>query len=197
MEIEVVVVDAGSQDRTVRQAEEAGARVLSSERGRAQQLEKGWRAVKADVILFLHADTKLPPAWASAVSTSLLDAGRVGGAFRLRLDAKGMTLRLVEFLARVRATLIGLPYGDQAIFVRRSVLESIGGVPAVPIMEDLDLIREMKRKGRIEVLGLEVRTSARRYLDHGVLRTAWVHLVALAGWRLGIDRGRVAAWCGR
>ncbi|MEE3329044.1 MAG: TIGR04283 family arsenosugar biosynthesis glycosyltransferase [Myxococcota bacterium] len=197
VEIEVVVVDAGSLDRTVRLAQEAGARVLVSERGRARQLEAGWRAVSADVVLFLHADTRLPAAWAQAVASSLRDASHVGGAFRLRLDASDKALRVVEFFARLRVALMGLPYGDQAIFVRRSALEKIGGVPAVPIMEDLDLIRAMKKKGRIEVLRLEVRTSARRYLDHGIARTTFTHLVALAAWRLGIDRSRVAAWCGR
>jgi rSAM/selenodomain-associated transferase 2 len=197
VEIEVVVVDAGSQDRTVGRAQEAGARVLSSERGRARQLEKGWRAVTADVILFLHADTRLPPGWAPAVAASLRDGRWVGGAFRLRLDASGGALRVVEFFARLRVALLTLPYGDQAIFVRRSALEALGGIRDVPVMEDLDLIRDMKKKGRIRVLGLEARTSARRYRDHGVARTAWIHLVALVGWRLGIDRVRVAAWCGR
>ena len=125
--------------------------------------------------------------------------GIVGGIGqrRRRLDASGGALRVVEFFARLRVALLTLPYGDQAIFVRRSALEALGGIRDVPVMEDLDLIRDMKKKGRIRVLGLEARTSARRYRDHGVARTAWIHLVALVGWRLGIDRVRVAAWCGR
>ena len=147
VEIEVVVVDAGSRDETVRLAQQTHVRVLSSERGRARQLEMGWRAVAADVVLFLHADTRLPPGWAQAVQRSLQRPGRVGGAFRLRLDASDRAFRVVEFFVRVRVALMGLPYGDQAIFVRRSVLEAMGGVPQVPLMEDLDLVRAMKRWG--------------------------------------------------
>jgi len=197
VEIEVVVVDAGSRDDTVRLAEQARARVLVSERGRARQLDVGWRAVAADVVLFLHADTRLPIGWADAVQRSLREPSRVGGAFRLRLDASEKALRVVEFFVRVRVALMGLPYGDQAIFVRREALDAMGGVPAVPIMEDLDLVRAMKARGQIEVLPLEVRSSARRYLDQGIARTVFVHLVALLAWRFGLDRGRVAAWCGR
>ena len=92
---------------------------------------------------------------------------------------------------------MGLPYGDQAIFVRRSVLEAMGGLPQVALMEDLDLVRAMKKWGRIQVLPLAVRSSARRYLEDGIVRTVFVHLMALAAWRLGLDRERVAAWCGR
>jgi hypothetical protein len=92
---------------------------------------------------------------------------------------------------------MGLPYGDQAIFVRRPVLEAMGGLPQVALMEDLDLVRAMKGRGRIQVLPLAVRSSARRYLEDGLLRTVFVHLMALAAWRLGLDRERVAAWCGR
>ena len=197
VQIEVVVVDAGSRDDTVRLAEQAHARVLVSERGRARQLEVGWRAVAADVVLFLHADTRLPLGWAEAVQRSLREPSRVGGAFRLRLDASEKALRVVELFARLRVALMGLPYGDQAIFVRRAALDAMGGVPAVPIMEDLDLVRAMKARGQIEVLPLEVQSSARRYLDHGIARTVFVHLVALLAWRLGLDRGRLAAWCGR
>ncbi len=197
VEIEVVVVDAGSRDETVRLAQRAHVRILSSERGRARQLEMGWRAVAADVVLFLHADTRLPLGWAQAVQFSLRRPERAGGAFRLRLDASGRAFRVVEFFVRLRVALMGLPYGDQAIFVRRSVLESMGGLPQVALMEDLDLVRAMKKWGRIQVLPLAVRSSARRYLEDGIVRTVFVHLMALAAWRLGLDRERVAAWYAR
>jgi hypothetical protein len=100
----------------------------------------------------------------------------------------------VEWGARLRARLAGLPYGDQALFVRSRTLTEIGGVPQVPIMEDLDLVRGMRARGRLVLLPLPVRTSARRYRARGVLRTWWRNALALAAWRLGVDRERVAAW---
>src|SRR5690606_25572544 len=88
----------------------------------------------------------------------------------------------------------GLPYGDQALFARRTALEAAGGVPPVALLEDLDLVRALQRQGRVVRVPLPVVTSARRYLRHGVLRVWWRNALTLAGWRLGLDRGRLAAW---
>lgn len=195
LEIEVVVVDGGSLDQTRTLARRSGALVLTCPGGRARQLDAGWRAVTAEVILFLHADTRLPQNWETWVSRSMRDPSVAGGAFRLRFCEPGWALRMLEFFVRVRVAAFGLPYGDQAIFVRRSVLHSIGGVPAVPIMEDLDLVREIKRQGRLMALPAAATTSARRYLTHGILRTVLRHGVALLAWRVGLDRARVAVWC--
>jgi rSAM/selenodomain-associated transferase 2 len=196
-DVEVLVVDGGSSDGTVERAAAAGARVLRAARGRARQLDAGARAASGDALLFLHADTRLPAGWAEAVRAALADPRAVGGAFRLRFDRRTRALRLIERTARLRARWLGLPYGDQALFVRRAALDAVGGVPQVPILEDLDLVRALKRRGRLALLPLDAVTSARRHLAKGPLRTSLRHLaIALAG-LLGVDRARVAAWARR
>jgi rSAM/selenodomain-associated transferase 2 len=190
----VIVVDGGSRDGTPDIAAAAGAEVFTSPAGRARQLQAGAKVSESDVLVFLHADTRLSPGYGDAIREALRAPDVVGGAFRLRFDTRSASLRLVEWAARMRAAVLCWPYGDQALFVRRSVLEEIGGVPQAPIMEDLDLVRAMRRRGRLKLLPLAVTTSARRYLDRGVMRTAGIHLVAAAGWMLGVDRMRLARW---
>ena len=192
--VEVLVVDGGSRDATAERARQTGAEVLHSPPGRARQLGVGAESARGDAVLFLHADTTLPPGWDVAVRTALADEGVVGGAFRFRFDARSAALRLVEWSTRVRVALLRMPYGDQALFVRRRVLESMGGVPQVPIMEDLDLARELRRRGRLVLLPLPATTSARRYRSQGALRTVARNAVAWAGWLLGLERRRIADW---
>lgn len=196
-DVEVVVVDGGSRDATCRLAREAGARVLRSGPGRARQLQAGVRATAGDPILFLHADTRLPPGWYAGVRRALRDPDVVGGAFALRFDSGGARLRAVARMASWRSRWLGLPYGDQALFVRRDVLGAIGGVPDVPLMEDVDLVMAMRSRGRLVILHDAVQTSPRRYLAGGVARTVLRHTLALGAWRMGVDRGRIARWLGR
>ncbi|MGH0028303.1 MAG: TIGR04283 family arsenosugar biosynthesis glycosyltransferase, partial [Myxococcota bacterium] len=178
-EVEIIVVDGGSQDETAQRAAGAGARVVSSGPGRARQLAAGARAAGGDVLLFLHADTRLPEGFDRAALCALGDPGVVGGAFRLRFDTRSLGLRIIEWGTRLRVALFRLPYGDQALFVRRATLEEMGGVPQAPIMEDLDLVDAMKRRGRLALLPLPAVTSARRYTAHGTLRTALRHWAAM------------------
>lgn len=192
--VEILVADAGSSDATRERALAAGARVVESAPGRARQLAAGARAADADALLFLHADTRLPPGWAEAVRGALADPGVAGGAFGFRFAERSLTLALVEWGVRLRLALARLPYGDQALFVRKSVLDAIGGVPQAPLMEDLDLVRAIRRAGRLALLRAPAVTSARRYLERGVWRTVARNAVALAGWALGVDRARLAAW---
>ena len=200
-EVEIIVVDGGSKDGTPKIATAAGARVIPSPPGRACQLEVGARESRGEVILFLHADTRLPQGWTECIIDALRAPGTVGGAFGFRFDRSGgrhtLLLRSIEWGARLRSSLLGLPYGDQALFVRRDVLDSIGGVPQVPIMEDLDLVQAMKRAGRLALLSTPASTSARRHRAGGPLRVALVHVALALGWRLGLDRGRLAAWSRR
>jgi rSAM/selenodomain-associated transferase 2 len=195
--VEITVVDGGSTDGTPERAADAGARVVGSPPGRARQLGVGARASRGDVLLFLHADTRLPPGYDAAVFDALRDPAVVGGAFRFRFDRHTPALRVVEWGARLRGALFRIPYGDQALFVRREVLDRIGGVPQAPIMEDLDLVRAMKRHGRLVLVPLDAVTSARRYLAGGPVRTMLRHWLFAAAWRLGVDRARLAAWYGR
>jgi rSAM/selenodomain-associated transferase 2 len=195
--VEIIVADGGSRDTTRARAEAAGARVVTAPRGRARQLAAGASATGAETILFLHADTRLPPGWAPAVGAAFAEPRVVGGAFRFRFAEAGLALRVVEWGVRVRLALGGPPYGDQALFVRRAELDAIGGVPQVPILEDLELVRALRRRGRLVLLPLAAVTSARRYLERGVLRTVTRNTGALLAFALGLDHARVAAWYGR
>lgn len=192
--VEVLVVDGGSRDATAERARQAGAEVLHSPPGRARQLGVGAEKSRGDAVIFLHADTTLAPGWDAAVRTALADEGVAGGAFRFRFDTRSTALRLVEWGTRARVALLRTPYGDQALFVRRRVLESMGGVPQVPIMEDLDLVRELRRRGRLVLLSLPATTSARRYRRRGALRTVARNALASLGWLLGLERRRIADW---
>lgn len=195
--VEVVVVDGGSRDGTREVAARAGARVIESAPGRARQLQAGAQATDGEILLFLHADTRLPPAFDAAVRTACARTGVVGGAFRFRFDQRTPALRFVEWGARLRVALFRLPYGDQALFVRRADLAAVGGVPQVALMEDLDLVKALRRRGRLALLPLPATTSARRYRAAGVWRTMALHWLAAGAWTLGVERGRIARWVGR
>ncbi len=194
-EVDVIVADGGSVDATGQRAEEEGAIVVRCEPGRARQLAAGVAAAgPVDAFCFLHADTLLPPGWSQAIRRVLADPEVAGGAFTFRFTGGGAKLRFIEAWVALRVRLFRLPYGDQALFLRRPVLEAMGGVPEVPIMEDLDLVRGLRRHGRLAVLEEPVRTSARRYESRGFVRTVLRNLMALVAWRVGLDRERVAAW---
>jgi rSAM/selenodomain-associated transferase 2 len=195
--VEVLVVDGGSRDETVRLAREAGARVLAGERGRARQLRLGGERACGEAIVFLHADTTLSSGWSEGIRRVLSDPECAGGAFEFRLATRGPWQEWIEFWVKVRVRLLGLPYGDQAIFLRREVLEAMGGVPIVPLLEDLDLVRGIQRAGRLAMIDLPATTSARRYRTSGRLRTIVHHVVALLGFYMGCDRARLARWMGR
>ncbi len=191
-EVEVIVVDGGSRDETCRLARGAGARVLESKRGRARQLRLGGQESSGNIVLFLHADTELEPGWQEGVRKALSDPQCAGGAFAFRFAERGRRERWIEWGVAIRLAIFRLPYGDQALFVRRSVLEQMGGIPIVPMMEDLDLVRGIKRAGRLQLLERTATTSSRRYSGLGVLRTVLFHQIALLVWWLGWDRARLA-----
>lgn len=195
--VEVIVVDGGSRDGTPELARAAGARVLESERGRARQLRLGSECASGDWIVFLHADTRLPEGWSEALARAAGDPRCAGGAFGFRIEERGFLYRWIEFWVGLRNAWLRLPYGDQAIFVRRGVLEAMGGVPDVPILEDLDLVRGIRSRGRLALLALPATTSGRRYANGRGLRTILLHQWALLGWLLGFDRERLARRLGR
>ena len=195
--VEIIVVDGGSRDDTQDRARAAGARLLVSSQGRARQLQTGIRESEGEVVLILHADTRLPKGWDGALREALADPTVAGGAFRLRFDERGATMRVIEWGAHLRSAWLGLPYGDQAIFVRRRVVDEMGGLPDVPVMEDVDLVRAIKQDGRLALLSLPATTSARRHLEGGALRTALFHSLALLADIVGVERSRIAGWLSR
>jgi GT2 family glycosyltransferase len=147
----------------------------------------------------LHADTRLPDGWCESVRAALRLPGVVGGAFAFRFSRPerqplGFRLRLIELGVRLRLALFRLPYGDQGIFCRRDALDAAGGIPQVDFMEDLDLVRALRRSGRLRLLPSPVETSPRRYQARGPLRSMLRNWGAVLAWSAGADRARVAAW---
>lgn len=192
--IETIVVDGGSEDDTVRVAESRRARVLHSEPGRAIQMNAGAAAATGQILLFLHADTRLPFGFLDQVRSTLESPGVVAGAFRLAFDDTRPSLRLIEAGANRRSVARQLPYGDQAIFMRRDTFDQLGGFRELPVMEDYDLIRHLRRRGRVAIAPTPVITSARRWIEHGIWRTTLTHQLMLIGWRLGVSADQLARW---
>ena len=193
-QVEVIVVDGGSRDGTVVTAEAAGVRVIHSLPGRGVQMNAGAQRASAPVLLFLHADTCLPPRWQQHVDRCLSDPNVAGGAFRLAFDPSHPGLRLIAAGANCRSSLRHLPYGDQAIFVRRDTFVELDGFRELPIMEDYEFIRRLRRRGRIAIAPAPVTTSSRRWMDNGLCRTTLLHQCLLIGWHLGLPAERLARW---
>lgn len=183
--VEVLVVDGGSRDETAALARRAGATVLTAERGRARQMNAGAAAATGDALLFLHADTRLPPGFDAAIAAALADPAVVGGRFDLRLEPATPFLDLTAALINLRSRLTRIATGDQALFVRRAVFVAMGGFADLPLMEDVAFTRALKRRGGIACLRDRVATSSRRWRRDGPLRT-----VLLMWWL------RFLYWCG-
>ncbi len=164
---EIVVVDGGSTDDTVTVAR-AHALVIKSLRGRAVQMNAGARHSTGDVLLFLHADSCLPPHALANLAQVMADPQIVGGTFMLRFDHPKWLLRCIAFFSGFKFRYFH--YGDQGIFVRRDIFEQLGGFQEMPIMEDLDFLRRLRRRGRVALIKLPITTSARRFLENGILR---------------------------
>jgi rSAM/selenodomain-associated transferase 2 len=194
-EAEVIVVDGGSRDGTADVvARHSGARLLISERGRARQMNAGARQASGNVLLFLHADTWLPAAAASAIESALADPGVIGGRFDVRFDSPRPVFRMVAAFMNARSRASGICTGDQAIFTRRSVFEAVGGYPDIPLMEDIELSRRLRRIGRMACLRLCVTTSARKWERDGILRTVLLMWTLRFLYACGMDAGRLHAW---
>jgi rSAM/selenodomain-associated transferase 2 len=168
---EVIVVDGGSADRTREISAQAGATVISCAPGRALQMNCGAQHATGDILLFLHADTRLPPAAFPDIIAALEDARYLGGRFDVELDGDHWLLKLIGAMINQRSRLTKVGTGDQAIFVRREVFARMGGFPDIPLMEDIAFCRALKRLGGIACLRSRVVTSARRWESEGIWRT--------------------------
>lgn len=194
---EVIVVDGGSCDRTRDIARLYGATVIQAQASRGRQLNAGAEVATGDTLLFLHADTLLPPGFEQHVFSILADQETSAGAFCLGIDVRWRSLRLIEKTVYYRSKLLQMPYGDQAIFVRAKVFHRVGGYPDWPVMEDYALVRRLRRVGRIEIAQAAVLTSARRWLDHGVWRTTLRNQACIAAYWLGVSPFRIARFRAR
>lgn len=193
-DVEVIVVDGGSRDETCEVAAGAGARVLAAPRGRARQMNIGAAAATGELLLFLHADTHLPAGFERAVREAAAREGFVAGAFRLEIEGAGPSLRWVARMANLRSRWLRLPYGDQAIFLRRELFRVLGGFPEMPLMEDFELMRRLRRLGTIVLLPLAVQTSSRRWRKLGVWRTTLINQAIVLAYLLGVSPSRLAEW---
>jgi len=189
---ELIVVDGGSRDATRDVASRIADQVLVAPRGRAAQMNVGAVAARGDVLLFLHADTRLPNGFAAAVARALADPAVVGGRFDVALDADGPCYRLIGWLISARSRLTGVSTGDQALFVRRAVFEALGGFAPLPLMEDIDLARRLKRRGRVAALRQTVVTSARRWQRRGLWRTVLLMWALRLGYYAGVSPATLA-----
>ncbi|MCM0590755.1 MAG: TIGR04283 family arsenosugar biosynthesis glycosyltransferase [Gloeotrichia echinulata DVL01] len=192
--IEVIVVDGGSQDDTREIAQSLGAKVISSSPGRAVQMNTGALAASGDILLFLHADTRLPTEFDIMIRTALQQPGIVAGAFTLQIDTSGWGIRWVEWGVNWRSRLWQMPYGDQAIFITKEIFQQIGYFRELPIMEDFELIRRLKPIGRIAIIKVPVITSARRWLQTGILKTTLINQIVIIAYLLGVSPARIRSW---
>jgi len=167
---EVIVVDGGSTDETVGIAKQHNCRVLQGDRGRASQQNLGARYATGEVLLFLHADNWLAPDGLRQITVALQSSRILGGAFRHRIQAIGLAYRVIEQGNALRARIFRMAYGDQGIFVRRDAFWQLGGFPNVNLMEDVLLMRKLRRMSSLPILPGPIYISARRWEEHGPLR---------------------------
>lgn len=188
----LVAADATTSPSTLDAFKEFGARVFVSDAPRGSRLSHAAAAARGDVLLFLHADTLLPKGWPDLVECAVA-GGAVGGAFRLAFAGGGVRLSWVAFWANLRTGFTRVPYGDQAPFVRRDLYESLGGHKPWPLLDDYDFSKRLRDAGRIVILPAAVRTSPRRYLERGVMRTILQNWRTLAKFKKGVDPETLAA----
>ena len=189
--LEVIVVDGGSRDETVQAAFRAGATVIQASRGRAVQMNAGVGISRGSHLLFLHADTRLPDGYPVHIRR-ILSGSAAGGAFRFGIDQPFAGRRLVEWITNFRARHLQMPYGDQAIFIRRRDFIEMGGYKPMPIMDDYDFIQRLRRKGRIVIADAVALTSGRRWIELGVLRTTLINQLVIAGYHCGVAPEKLA-----
>ncbi|MCB7128328.1 MAG: TIGR04283 family arsenosugar biosynthesis glycosyltransferase [Candidatus Brocadiales bacterium] len=185
---EVIVVDGGSRDRT-REIAGPYARVIEGKRGRAAQMNMGVRHASGDILLFLHADTVIPQGAFEEIAEGLKRPGVTAGSFRLRFDTSRPFLGFLTFFTRFGWW--WARYGDQGLFLTRKTFEKLGGFKDIPIMEDVDIIRRLRRRGRLHIIQDPVVTSARRYLDRGIYRQHFLNLFLFAAYFCGVSPERL------
>jgi rSAM/selenodomain-associated transferase 2 len=187
---EVVVVDGGSRDESVGIAEQAGAIVIEAPRGRGTQLAAGAAVATGDWLLFLHADCRPLPGWDDAVRAFIAGSPDKGGYFDLALDDEAPAARRLERMVAWRCRVLALPYGDQGLLIRRNLYDAVGGYAAIPLMEDVDIVRRLGR-ARLAPIGATMLASARRYRREGYWRRPLRNICCLALYFAGVSPARI------
>ena len=189
---DIIVADGGSTDGTREMAATLGCRVTLSAQGRGIQQNQGARLAQGDILLFLHADSSLSDGCLPQLYKAFHRSQVIGGAFEHHIDADGVLYRAIEKGNALRVRVFRMAYGDQAIFVHRQPFEQLGGFPSIPIMEDVQLMRRLRRRGQIVLLPGPIRTSSRRWQRHGILRQTICNWFLLAAEQVGISPNELA-----
>ena len=189
---EVIVVDGGSVDATVARAQGRADLVLTAPRGRASQMNAGARHARGDVLLFVHADTRLPQHADILIESGLASSGKAWGRFDVRIEGNHPLLGVIAAAMNRRSRYTGIATGDQGIFVSRTLFERVGGYPAIALMEDIALTTALKRHGLPLCIPEKAATSGRRWEKHGVVRTVVLMWRLRLAYRLGANPDRLA-----
>jgi rSAM/selenodomain-associated transferase 2 len=174
----------------------ANIKTVTSQKGRARQMNAGARASSGDILLFLHADTLITPESLDNVRETLSHPGVVGGAYRLKIASPGLSLKIISALANLRSRFLGMPYGDQAIFVKREVFGKVGGYEDTPLMEDVRLIEALRGKGKVVLIKDYAETSPRRWEKEGVIIATLRNIALIALYKAGVSPQRLGRWYG-
>ena len=184
---EIIVVDGDPAGRTIKVARHMGVKTAISEKGRGNQMNIGASLATGEILIFLHADTLLPPDALELIETAMEDSSCIAGAFDLAIDSARPVFRLIEKAASFRSRMTRIPYGDQTIFIRKRDFRDLGGFNNIPVMEDVEFMQRIKkRKGKICIIGRAVLTSPRRWEKEGIVYTTLRNWLLIALYFCGV-----------
>jgi rSAM/selenodomain-associated transferase 2 len=191
--IEIIVVDGAPERDTLKAIRDGKVKKIASKKGRGAQMNAGASSSKGDILLFLHVDTSLPQNAFELVGETLSDGRFLAGAFTLRFDNFNPILNSLIFLHDLRGAIMRIPYGDQAIFIRKEIFEELNGYREYRLFEDVDLMERLKkRRSRIKILREKVITSGRRYHEYGAFRGLFRNLFIIGLYKLGVHPDKLA-----
>lgn len=188
---ELIIVDGGSRDNTLSIASRFTDKVFSTHKGRGHQMNFGAKKAKGDILLFLHADTILPKGGFDIIREVLKDNSISAGAFTLGIDHASRSFRIIEWGANLRSSVTKVPYGDQGLFLKRALFEEAGGFADIPLMEDIEISKRLKKKGKIIFVKTPVTVSPRRWLKEGLVYTTlrdWMIAILFSLFRVSPER---------
>ena len=184
---EIILVDGDPQGSTICRVKNYPVRTITAPKGRASQMNTGASLARGEILLFVHADTCLPKDGLKRIEDRLKNPDISAGAFDLGIRAEGFAFRLIEQMVFWRSRITRIPYGDQAIFIRHSIFNALGGYRQIPIMEDIDLIKRVKRAGgRIAIIDSQIWTSARRWEKEGIIACTLRNWLLSSAFYLGV-----------
>jgi rSAM/selenodomain-associated transferase 2 len=187
---EIIIADGGSTDDTLTKCKSyRDIKIVTSEKGRSLQMNKGASISLGNILLFLHADTTLPAEGINAIEKAMSDNKNIGGSFYVKFDDQSRILNFLAPFTRINNRY--MTWGDQGIFIRKTIFDEIGGYKNIPVMEDLEIQKELRRKGRFIKLPLAVTTSARRFIQNGIIRQQLLNIALVVAYEAGVSPCRI------